>query len=740
MLRQSTLVTLSTCFTATAALTVFAASSWAQATPPAAPAATTAQAAPAAAPQGAADASAAPDITKVNYVDVGVRGTSFSDGSDEARYQRYRDLRNGLTLDAFRMTNDSSTRRFTLAVDHAGYRDQRYFASVDRFGKLKASFEWNQIPLFFSQDTQSLHVSASPGLLLIDDAIQSGIQSQQTTLAGVEGFAVPFEMRLKRNIANFRLSYAATDHVDISLNVRNTTKEGSQPWAGTFGFSNAVELAAPVDTRTTDVGAALEWADPRGSVRVGYDGSFFSNNIDTLVWDNPLRITDSPTAGPVQGRMPLWPDSTMNTGSVMGTLNLPKRSRATAYVSLGNQSQDATLVPFTINSALPSVALDRPTADVSAIVTAQYYTFTSRPADKVTFLARYRSYDYDNQTAVFHVGQTVSYDTSVATFEKGGTSPYSLNRKTFDAEVSYTPVSHTALRAGYTLEKMGQTFRQFDSTTEHTLRLSADLTGTNWLTLRGVYEHAKRTGEGLDDQVLDDIGEQVSLRQFDISDRVADRFSGIVFVMPLPSLSFNGSATVGDDDRDETGFGVLNGKVRSYGVGVDFVPRDQISLGLSYVYDKYATLQRSRQANPGVQFEDPTRDWTTDARERADTVTGGVDLIKLLPRTDIRFQYDYSDAESLYVYGLTPDTTLPPVQQLPAVTNRLQRATFDVRYYLTRHTAVGGMYWYDSYRVNNFAEGAETLDGVVQPSFLTIGYTHRPYTANSFVGRFSYIW
>jgi hypothetical protein len=50
------------------------------------------------------------------------------------------------------------------------------------------------------------------------------------------------------------------------------------------------------------------------------------------------------------------------------------------------------------------------------------------------------------------------------------------------------------------------------------------------------------------------------------------------------------------------------------------------------------------------------------------------------------------------------------------------------------------MYWYDSYRVNNFAEGAETLDGLAQPSFLTIGYTQRPYTANSFVGRFSYIW
>jgi hypothetical protein len=108
------------------------------------------------------------------------------------------------------------------------------------------------------------------GLLLVDDAIQAGIESKQTTLGAVEGLAVPFEMRLKRNIANFRLSYAATDHVDIDVNVRNTTKEGSQPWAGTFGFSNAVELAArSTPARPTSVrrSSGRTRAD---SVRVGY--------------------------------------------------------------------------------------------------------------------------------------------------------------------------------------------------------------------------------------------------------------------------------------------------------------------------------------------------------------------------------------------------------------------------------------------------------------------------------------
>ena len=79
----------------------------------------------------------------------------------------------------------------------------------------------------------------------------------------------------------------------------------------------------------------------------------------TLVWDNPLRITDSPTLGPLQGRETLWPDSNLNTGNISGTLNLPARSHATAYLSIGNWTQDNPLIPFTVNSALPVIPLDR---------------------------------------------------------------------------------------------------------------------------------------------------------------------------------------------------------------------------------------------------------------------------------------------------------------------------------------------------------------------------------------------
>ena len=680
------------------------------------------------------------DVRTSNFFDLIGRGTIFAAGSDEARFQRYRDLRDGGTLDAFRYKNDTDSKYVAVSADHIGYRDQRYAAAYNKYGKLKATFEWNQIPIFFSQTTATLFSEVSPGVLRMSDAIQGGVENKTTTLAAAVGQAQLFDLRAKRNVLDVRLVYSATRNLDLNLTVKNTTKDGNQPWAGTFGFSDAVELPVPLDTRTTELGTSAEWTNGRGMARVGYDGSFFRNNVGTLVWDNPQRITDSPTAGPLQGRMALWPNSDQNAVTASGMVKLPRNSRATAYVSVGNWTQNDPLIPFTINSGLTTIPLDRATADAKAVVTAMTYTFSSKPASSLWVSARYRSYDFDNQTPVFHLAKTVAYDTSAAAFAEGGTSPYAFTRRTFDADASFTPVPFTALRVGYTREQLNQTFRIFDTTTEDTVRLSADATGVSWLTLRGVYEHARRVGTGFDEQTLDDIGEQTSLRQFDISDRNSDRFSTVVQLMPASALSFNGTVSAGREDRPETVFGLRSNNSRAYSIGMDFVPRDAVSFGMSYEYEKYTVLQGSRQANPGPQFDDPTRDWTTDSADKAHTVSADLDLIKLWPKTDLRFAYNLSRARSTYVYGLAPNSSLPPVVQLPAVLNELQRATIDMRYYVTRHLAAGFAYWFDKYEVNDFALGQETGTTLAQPSFLTLGYLYRPYTANTLMGRLTYLW
>jgi len=369
------------------------------------------------------------------------------------------------------------------------------------------------------------------------------------------------------------------------------------------------------------------------------------------------------------------------------------------------------------------------------------YTINSKPTNELWLNARFRAYDYDNRTPVFHLDKTVTYDTTVAAFAEGGTTPYSYKRKTFDADASLTPLKYAALRAGYTHEIIDQSFRSVDSTTEDVLRLSADATGLSWLTLRGVYEHGKRIGAGFDEGALDDIGEQTSLRQFDISDRISDRFSAILQVMPTSMLSFNGSLSAGHEDRTnpQPTFGLRDNKNRGYSVGVDFVPRDAISLGLEYMFEKYTALQVSRQANPGPQFDDPTRNWSTDSADKAHTLTASMDLLKIIRKTDVRVSYNFSRADSTYVYGVAPNSTLPVPVQLPPLYNKLQRATADVRYYLTTHLAVGGAYLFDKYDVNDFAFNPETLSSIAQPSFLMLGYLYRPYTANTVWARLTYL-
>src|SRR5262245_13772256 len=123
-----------------------------------------------------------PDLPMVNQLEFGVRGTLFGTNSDHARFQRYRDLRDGGTIDQFRLFKDQENYQIRLQADHVGYRDQRFFASVNDYGRLKASFEWNQIPLFYSDSTRTLYDTSNPGTLRLGSGIQSGIQAGTLSL------------------------------------------------------------------------------------------------------------------------------------------------------------------------------------------------------------------------------------------------------------------------------------------------------------------------------------------------------------------------------------------------------------------------------------------------------------------------------------------------------------------------------------------------------------------------------
>jgi hypothetical protein len=368
--------------------------------------------------------------------------------------------------------------------------------------------------------------------------------------------------------------------------------------------------------------------------------------------------------------------------------------------------------------------------------------------------ARYRLYDYNNNTEIFTYQNAVIGDWAV-TNQVHENEPTSYMRNNLDLEASYSAFRYLSVGAGYALEAQDRTFRIFPNTKENTFRVSADSTGNQWVTFRAKYERSSRSGSDFQQHFLDEVGEQPTLRHYDLADRERNRFLAMVTVMPLPYLSLNASAGRGKDDYEETGFGLLDSDNTSWAAGFDVTPIDPVTIGATYAQEKYNTLQKSRSSNPPTAtdrtFFDERRDWTLDADDDVRTLNAYADVNGFFPRTNVRLAYDFSDGETTYVYNLRPDQTLfttTPLRQLRPVTNEHHGARVDVQYFVRPNIAIGLGYYFEDYKVDDFALGNETIDRLdpvnattgAFASTLYTGYLFRPYTAHAWWLRTTYRW
>jgi MtrB/PioB family decaheme-associated outer membrane protein len=677
-------------------------------------------------------------------LDVGGQFSTIN--GDEARYQRYKDLRDGGLLDAFKYAREKDNWLFDVTANHVGYRDEKFVARFRHYERARVTFTWDQMPLFYSAPDRDAFglLSATPfqgvgsGEYRVNDAVQQTVQGfcptppcspainaarQAALVRLINQEAQTLEIEHRRDVALLDASFTLLKNTNLLFHFQNTSKQGTQPWSAAFGFSAANELPGPVDHRTTDLGAALEWSNAKGVVKVGWDGSWFHNNMPTLVWDNPIRATDftyasaySPGDGTSQGRMDLWPDTSMNMLSATAAYKLPARTRAYANLGLSRLDNNDALLPHTINTAIPVIPLPRQNADVSADVTSALLGYGGRPADKMWFNVRYKLYDWNNTTpeidtprgsTTFPVEEYVRFDQVVEEFIAGaGAEPFSYRRQYLDADVSYSLLPFTALRVGYSRETDRRTFRQFEDTAENTVRVAVDTTGWSYLQLRAQYDFARRTGSGLEEVVFDAEQEGFAEpRQFDISDRDRNRFTVLATGTPSDKFSVNAQVGVFRDKRDAQ-FGLINNDGTFYSIGVDVTPVQKVAVGVNWGRDGYSSFQRSRQANPGVQETDPRRDWTTDIDDHANTVFAYVDLLQAIPRTDVRYAFDWMDGLNDTTYGLRPDQnifTAVPLIQLPNASHTIKRSMLDVMYRINRRIGAGAAWYYEGYDVNDWA-------------------------------------
>jgi len=668
--------------------------------------------------------------TGTNIIDVGGRATSIS--GDSARYERYRDLGDGLFLEAIRWDGQRNDWLFSLKGDHTLYKDQRYVVRADRPGRVKAWFVWDQIPMLMSRTTQTLFredFTTEPNAFTIDPAIRAQVQANASATPNTaivpslfDTNARTFDTSGRRHTLQSGLEYIATPDLWLKGTYQYTDRQAVIPYGGSYGHSIMVEFPGPISHVTNDFDTSAEWNRGKLLVRAGYTGSWFHNDNTTATFDNPFRTFDqlpsSCTPAPgvsgqcsgnaAIGRLSLPPSNSFFTLNGLASYQLAARTRVSFYLS-GGALKDAgdPIMSNTVNPLNQGVLtpLDRATVEGEARTFSTNLNFTSRPNRYVDVSARFRTYDYDNRTPEFALTQRVSYDNApgVASMSTLGgiTVPYTTNpihteafgvdRNTLDLDFRFTPKAMMVAGVGYTRLGESRSHRVIEDITDHVFRLTFDTVGNRWFTLRTKYEHADRGGEATEEamQELFGIGEHPGIRQFDIAPRNRDRMTILGSTMLRADTSLWASVAFGKDDYTESEFGLRDNTHRIFSVGADMTPRDNVNIGASYSYERYNALSRSRQANPPsspntltyeqylaqsqqpsstFQVADATRNWASDGTDRAHSVILFGEVLNIKSKVDVHFTYDMNRAEAAYNYITGPVTDRTLPDEAPPTT------------------------------------------------------------------------
>jgi hypothetical protein len=120
------------------------------------------------------------------------------------------------------------------------------------------------------------------------------------------------------------------------------------------------------------------------------------------------------------------------------------------------------------------------------------------------------------------------------------------------------------------------------------------------------------------------------------------------------------------------------------------------------------------------------------------------DFLNLWQRVDVRVNWDINRSTATYAYITGPvddrtlpeetpgvPSTLPPPSQLPDVISNLDRGTIDLVYNFNKRIGLGFSYWYEKFKVQDWALDAESIGNQVQSNAVLLGYMYTPYTAQT---------
>jgi hypothetical protein len=363
-------------------------------------------------------------------IEVGYIGGDADEQS--AEFRMYQDIDNTAYVNNFNFQMREPERGYTVDVvgGAAGRDDQYYGLQFGRANAWKLKLFYSEIPHVFTSRYKSLwNGVGTANLTLLPGLTPGGTASTAADNANIAAITAGevMDLSLKRKRAGARLDLDLTNTWKGYVSYTFEKRKGARPFGAVWGNTGGtapMEIPESIDYDTHDILAGLTHASGFNALNLRVWASIFTNNINTLTFQEPYRIapaagvTTVPAAGAfTQGRFDLTPSNNAYNVRAEYTRAMPDfyRGYFTAVVSAGTWRQDDDLIPYMVtpNVSLANVtllpggnwdsvtALSRRTADAVINTTLADLTLSLNPTDALNIKGKARFYETDNETDPF---------------------------------------------------------------------------------------------------------------------------------------------------------------------------------------------------------------------------------------------------------------------------------------------------------------------------------------------------
>jgi MtrB/PioB family decaheme-associated outer membrane protein len=678
-----------------------------------------------------------------------VGGQQFTNvSSNEAKFEKYGEVPNGVVIPQVQLDLKTDHDQMSFEGTNVMQNNQSYEASYNHDYKFKVEGAYDQTPHNYSNTGQTLYNQSSPGHFVLPSQIQSNFQAQPgitaTNFNNQYGSyltaAHNANLQTMRTDSSINMGFRPSEQVKMNLGFTEDRIEGNKPRGATFGFNQPVQLSVPVEYKTYNMNAGSQYTDKNVQVGFNYLMSAFENDIETLTWANPKRLTDSPSA-PAQGQMSLAPDNWSHTLTMNAGANLPVKTRFTAEGSFGYMYQNQDLLPYTDNTAATSgfgdltqtSTLPETSANAKMLTWTQDYALTNRIVKPVTLGVRYHSYQLVNRTSEVTFSAPVNYDTAASTGTHTN-SRFEFRKDTLEGTVDYQILKSLAAGVSYGTQWDHRIDRETINSVENTLKGTMDFIPLSWASLRGTYIHALRQPKDYEnEEFLNATGTAYSelpgLRKYDVSERTRDQGKLLMRFSPGPvTIGLNGALThdifkPGDGELNGTDalpsstlpatqYGLLDHKDAAAGIDLGWALSEKLYLDTYFNYEENKALQRSNLGSGGTITQAASANWSLQSVDKYQMTGIHANIGAPVERVTYRMGYDviisrgsnnYIDVGSgVFAPAVNGVTTTGSVQSPSDTKYTKQDVTFRANVKVTPKVSVVLGYLFEKYDVSDW--------------------------------------